>query len=331
MSSKKEELRLVVTPNRILEVVGRFSLYQWRVYATIVELLETEAKKSFEGGQLAIQSFLDQQMILLSIPLKKISKPSEYRYVKKSLMAMSKTPFENTYTEKGKERIVSGSLFNVDMPNTSDWKSTVRIHIHPEVAKLFLTFRRDHKNDPIFYSKFSPDIVRKLKSIHTIKLYFLLCLWRNRETIFKKLDDLYQDLGLGTKYSRFSDFNKHILKPAYRDLLTNGDIWFDIEDPSFYQKQGARIAGLNFKVVTKRHVEYRGEKIKSVKNMLINARQFNDNDLSQLKEVFDRMTYLDLSRKVLDLLELVNANARINKPKEYIITSLNNELKNYEK
>ncbi|WP_118194671.1 replication initiation protein [Albibacterium indicum] len=336
MSAKLEksqvDLNLIPTPNRILEVVAQFTVYQWRIYATIIELLEKETKKSFEGGQLAIQSFLSQQTVVLSIPLRKISThASDYRRAKRSLAEMSKIECEITYSENGKGRVVTGSLFTVDMPLIPNWKSTARIYIHPEVAKLFLTFRRNHKNDPIFYSRFSPNVVRKLTNVHVIKLYFLLCLWRNRDVIYKSIDDLYLMLNIGSKYARFSDFNKHIIRPAYKALLAIGDVWFDIEDPDFYKKEGAKTVGLNFKLLTKRHLESHQTKVESIKLMLINAYQFKDIDLNKIADVFAHMRYRDINLKVLELADKINSSPEIRSPKEYIITSLNNEVKNYEK
>lgn len=330
LGKSEVDFNLIPTPNRILKIVAQFTVYQWRVYSTIIELFENETKKSFEGGQLAIQSFLKQQTIVLSIPLRKISKPSEYRAVKESLVAMSKTECEITYAANGEDRIVTGTLFTLDMPNAPNWRSNVRIYIHPEVAKLFLTFPRNHKNDPVFYSKFSPDVVRSLTNIHVIKLYFLLCLWRNREVIYKSVDDLYLFLNLGSKYSRFSDFNKHILKPAYKALLANGDVWFDIEDPYFYKKDGAKTVGLNFKLLTQRHLESHHAKIESTKLMLRNAYQFKDIDFQKIEEVFARMRYQDINLKVLELADKINNNPKITSPKEYIIQSLNNEIRKYD-
>jgi len=321
---KAEELKLITTPNRILEAVARFSVYQWRAYATIIELFEDEAKKSFADGQLAIQSFLNQQTIVLAIPLKKISKPSEYRDVKKALVAMSKTECEIPYSEKGEKRIVTGTLFTLDMPNEPNWKSTVRLHFHPEVAKLFLTFPRNHRNAPVFYSKFSPDVVRKIKNLYVIKLYFLLCLWRYRDIVYKSIDDLYQILGVGSKYPRFTDFKKHVLVPAYNILLAHGDVWFNIDDPFFYKKVGIKTIGVNFKLLTQESLATQHKKIESIKAMLINGYRFSIDDFEEIEDVLIKLPYDQIANKIIELSEKLIGNNKVDHPKRYIITALNN-------
>lgn len=324
---KSEDVTLITTPNRVLEVVAQFTHYQWKVYVTIIELFESQSKKSFKGGQLAIQSFLKQQTIVLSIPLRKISKPSEYPEVRKSLVAMSKTECEIPYLKNGEERIVTGTIFTLDMPTALNSRSNVKIYIHPEVAKLFLAFPRNQKNEAIFYSTFSPDVVRKLTKVHAIKLYFFLCLWRNRGVVYKSVDDLYHILNLGSKYPRFSDFNKHIIKPAYKALFANGDVWFNIKDPYFYKKEGAKTVGLNFKLLSKRNQDIQ---LEGVKNMLRNAFKFKDSDFNKIEDVFARMNIQNINLKVVELADKINYDPKINSPKEYIIQSLNNELHKYD-
>jgi plasmid replication initiation protein len=292
-----KKLGLIVTPNRILEAIAEFSVYQLRIYATIIELLQEAAKKSFENGPVAIEELLGREMISLCIPLKKISKPSEYRDVKKSLLQMSKINCEITYNDNGKKQMMSGSLFTVDIPLEANWRSTLKIMLHPQVAKLMLTFQRNKEGQPIFYSKFNPAVIQALKNKHTIRLYFLLCLWRNRGSMIVSVDNLYQSLGLGSTYSLFSNFKKHILLPSYRDLANHGDVWFDINDPKFIVKQGNKTIGLNFKIITQTIIEDRERKIFAITDLLKKHYNFHAPDLEEIKDILEGIPYVEIMNK----------------------------------
>jgi glycerophosphoryl diester phosphodiesterase len=322
-----KNLDLITTPNRILEAIAEFSVYQLRIYVTIVELLREAAKKSFDEGNVAVQDILSQEMISLCIPLKKISKPSEYRDVKKSLLQMSKISCEITYNENNKKQMMSGSLFSVDLPLEANWKSTIKIMLHPQVAKLMLTFQRNNEGKPIYYSRFSPNIIQSIRNKHTIRLYFLLCLWRNRSNMNISVDKLYQFLGLGSTYSLFSNFKKHILIPSHKDLANHGDVWFDINDPEFIVKQGSRTIGLNFKIITQVLIEDREVKKLTIINILKNHYRFNALDIEQINDIVEGIPYLEIMNKITDLSGKITHE--IKHPKQYIIASLKGEFQNH--
>lgn len=316
---------LIVTPNNILEAVAEFSVYQWRIYAAIILLMHEETKRSFEHGQIVITEFLQKDIILLNIPLSKISKPSEYRDVKESLLAMSKINCEIVYSECGKKQIMSGSLFTVDIPVVANWKSSVRIRLHPQVAELLLTFQRDFQGRPIFYSFFRPDIIFILKSTYQIKLYYFLCSWRNKATRHIKIEELYRLLGIVEKYSAFSDFKKHILLPCYKVLHNRGDVWFDINDKSFLKKDGQRVISLSFKIVTAKALAEREIKIESIKTILKTHFNFDTAEIEELRGIFESAPYDRISHKISELHDKITSS--INHPKRYIIKSLKEEFR----
>lgn len=320
----QRQYELIVTPNNILEAVAEFSVYQWRIYAVIILLMQEETKKSFDNGQIVIKEFLQKEIILLNVPLRKISKPSEYRDVKESLLKMSKISCEIGYNEKGKKQIMSGSLFTVDIPVIANWKSSVKIRLHPQVAQLLLTFQRDFQGRPIFYSFFRPDIIFLLKSTYHIKLYYFLCSWRNKATSHIKIEELYRVLGILGKYDLFSDFKKDILLPCYKALHKRGDVWFDINDDDFLQKEGQRVVSLNFSIVTAKGLGDREVKIESIRSILKMHYKFTTEELNELRDVLENANYSRLSNKISELHDKITNS--IKHPKRYIIKSLNEEF-----
>lgn len=315
---------LITVPNRVLEAIAEFSVYQLRIYATIIELLQESIKRSLDEGSTAVNEIVNQDGIFLSIPLKKISKPSEYREVKQSLLKMSEINCEITYNKNGKEQTMPRSLFTVDMPIESNRRSNITIRLHPQVARLMLTFQENDKGQPIFYSKFDPEIVRKLRNKHTIRLYFFLCLWRNQRHRNIKVDKLYKFLALGSTYPLFSNFKKHILVPASKDLANFGDVWFEINDPSLFVKQGNRVVELNFRIMTQVVIEGQKLKRKNVTEMLKTHYRFSNIDLDQIKWILDEVPYLEIMNKIHSLHNKITP--KIEHPNRYIITALEKEF-----
>lgn len=320
---------LITAPNRLLEALAEFSVYQLRIYATIIELLRESLIRSFEEGPTAVNEIVNRDVILLTIPLKLISKPSEYRDVKQSLLKMSKINCEITYNKDGKEQIMSGSLFTVDMPIEANRRSNITIRLHPQVARVMLTFQRNDQGQATFYSKFDPEIVRKLRNKHTIRLYFLLCLWRSKRRLNIKIDKLYQILGLGSTYPHFSNFKKHILLPASRDLATCGDVWIEMKNPNLFVKQGRKVVELNLEIMTQAVIKEQKLKRENVVEILKTHYKCTKTDLDQIQDILDGVPYREIMNKIHSLFDKITPN--IERPNRYVITALKKEFENFDK
>lgn len=320
---------LIATPNRVLEALAEFSVYQLRIYATIIELLQESLKRSFEEGSAAVNEIVNQDVILLSIPLKKISKPSEYRDVKQSLLKMSKINCEITYSKNGKKQIMSGSLFTADMPIEPNRRSNITIRLHPQVARLMLTFQRNDQGQPTYYSKFDPEIVRKLRNKHTIRLYFFLCLWRNKRRLNIKVDKLYQILGLGSTYPLFSNFKKHILLPASNDLAGFRDVWFEIDNPNMFVKQGNKVVELNLGIMTQEVIKDQELKKEKVVEMLKTHFKCTKSDLDEIKDILDEVPYFDIMSKINSVHNQITP--KVKHRNGYVIKALKEEFLSFNK
>lgn len=313
---------LINTPNRVLEVVADFSLYQLRIYATIIELLHDELKKSFDDVNYPKNANLGRDMLSVLIPLHKISKPTEYRDVKQSIILMTKVNCEIIYYIDRRKQIMSGSLFTVDMPVEANWGSTIKISLHPEVAKLMIVFQRNHLGEPIFYSQFIPGIIQTLRNKHNVKMYIFLCLYRHKELIPVSVEFLYHFLGLNESYKLFSNFKKHILIPASIELAKKGDIWFDIDAPDFFVKKGKTTTHLNFKILTKANIEKNRLKKNQITKLLETHFNFNTSDFEEIHHSLNNKPLEKILDKISDLHEKMTTKTIYSK--KYIIASLNN-------
>lgn len=324
---QRNNTELIRTPNRVLEIDADLTAYQLKIYITILDELRELTERSFADGKAAIKWILEKDVILLSIPLRKISKPTEYRDVKKSLLKMSKIECEITYYKHDKKQIMSGSLFTVDMPIKANWKSVMKITLHPQVAMHMLIFQLDAKGTPVYYSQINPNIVRSLKGKHTIRLYMLLCLWRNKGRIRISVDKLYHFLQISSKYKSFPSFKREVLCKAAKDLAEQGDIWFDIDDPNFFVKEGNKVVRLDFKVVNKELAVSAEKHRNSIKELLRSHWGFNAQDFAQIRGILEDVPYHVIMNKIHFLYPKLTPEVK--NQKRYIITSLMQEFKDH--
>ena len=77
------------------------------------------------------------------------------------------------------------------------------------------------------YTYYSADIAFRIKRKHTLRLYWLVCSWRNRGGLTLPLSQIRTLLGLSPAYDRPDNIVTHILTPAKAELEGLGHTWFD--------------------------------------------------------------------------------------------------------
>ena len=77
------------------------------------------------------------------------------------------------------------------------------------------------------YTYYSADIAFRIKRKHTLRLYWLVCSWRNRGGLTLPLSQIRTLLGLGPAYDRPDNIVTHVLTPAKAELEALGHTWFD--------------------------------------------------------------------------------------------------------
>ena len=95
----------------------------------------------------------------------------------------------------------------------------VTLYLIPEVVTLFTNTRAG-------YFSYSFNLALSLTSKYTLRLYWLVCSWRNRGGFVIQLDELRRILCLGTAYNRFDNIAARILQPAQNELRERFPVWF---------------------------------------------------------------------------------------------------------
>ena len=77
------------------------------------------------------------------------------------------------------------------------------------------------------YTAYSCQAALSMANKYTVRLYWLVCSWRNRGGFVLSIDELRRMLTLGPSYDRSDNIVTHILKPSAADLREHYPIWFD--------------------------------------------------------------------------------------------------------
>ncbi|MBO4535909.1 MAG: replication initiation protein [Bacteroidales bacterium] len=109
-----------------------------------------------------------------------------------------------------------GLIAGYDFP---PYAKKVSIYLRdPMVGRLLLTEEG--------YSHYSHSKALSLTNKYTVRLYWLICSWRNRGGFVISLDKLRQILQLGPAYERYGNIAARVLNPSMEELRSRFPIWF---------------------------------------------------------------------------------------------------------
>jgi len=324
VENKNTRFEQIRTPNHVLELMSFLSsTYQLNIFLLLIEHLKEFGNQEYANYQSGQKALFAREVLTIKISLSEISKPSEYRDVKKAFMEMSKIHCEIKFKELGENKIWCGSLFTVSIPMQPNYSSIVKINIDVVVARLFINFNRNEKREPIFFSKINTDIRLATKFKNSIKLYLYLCLWRNVHHFKKNIEDVCHSLGLPKAYYTPYNFKKHVLEISYPILKSFGDVWYEMDDIKISKnKKNENI--LDCKIYTKEKVEMEEQKKNYIINMLKLHFNFKEKDILDISDIIKSTSIKALSNKILYISENING---VNNKAEYVKKALINAFK----
>ena len=129
-----------------------------------------------------------------------------------------------------------------------------KIYKKTGMAYLMVNFRLYHTINNIFergYSIIKFRVATQLRSFYSIRIYELLCMFRNQPSFSYSLDKLREYLELKNKFKRKDHLKAKILDVARQHLKDVGsDLLFTYET----RKHGRFVVGFEFKII-KNYVE----------------------------------------------------------------------------
>lgn len=320
----------VIQPNRITNAIYNYTLFQERIFTAIMYYLQEPINMSMKNlNYQQLDLFTSSDKVRINIPLKDISRPEQYKDVKKAIKEMASIVLELPYTTKEKkERIRVTNLFSADIPAHADYSSFVSIDMEKVVAHKLIEIDKDFSSKPINYTRYIYEIAQNAETKYTSRLYKIISSWKKRGGFIITLDQLKENLGIINKYPSYSDFKRRVLLPAQAELYEKADCWFNCKAKDFEIRDGKAVTHLNFKVITPEFAQEDTKKTDYIKNILRDHYNFTDLDLNEIRPILNSedISRQDIINKIMQISEYLSTHHEIVHKKEYVIKSIKNEF-----
>ena len=323
----------IYQPNRVTNSIYTYSLIQEKLLNAVIFYLQDAVKLSLKGQdyeQLTLwKDFSKESRIIIHIPLREISIPQHYDYVKNALKKLASMIVEIPYIEQetGKPWQKIRGLLSADIPDKSEYSSHIKILIDKDVAELLIKIDQNNLQQPINYTRFIYEIAQGASNKYTPRIYKLLCSWKKKGGFVISLDEFRRWLGIEEKYKEFDNLKKWILLPAQNELYEKADCWFNCKESDFTIRDGKKITHLNFKIITPELIEEEEKRKDYILNLLRTHFSFTDKHIDQIRPIFDKANTTEIIRKISELknYHLDNIN-KIGDITGYAIKSLLNQF-----
>lgn len=267
----KEENRLVVKHNKLIEFKGRMTLNELKLFSLIVADIREQQEKQFEEYKIDISV------------LKEITKDKNfYDYIKEvALKLESKRIVVEGSNEKKKRYFTTIRLINKPRYEEGEY------HLVVDLDKDLIPYIIDLKRN---FTRYEIENILRLKSTYSVRLYELLKQYQSIGNRKINIDDLRDYLGIEKdEYDRFYDFERRVLKVAKKEIDKYTDLEVDYEKI----KTGRKITGIKFTIDSKPDVQkeliesiYTKEQIKDIKTKCgLKSERFNSKQIIELYEI----------------------------------------------
>ena len=156
-----------------------------------------------------------------------------------------------------------------------------------------------------------------LTNKYTVRLYWLICAWRNRGGFVISVSEFRRILCLSSSYSRFDNIVSRILAPSEKELESRFPIWFRYR---LYDTDDAR--KLVFKIHLRISEDERKKAMSTAWDYCFNLLSSAGAHLTTIQDIFARLDYEDLrpfTEKLHSLTTHIRTH-RIAAPDRYIRT-----------
>ena len=241
---------MIRQPYRITMARWDCDVHQKRILTAIIATLQKEIVWVEKGAALADLAIFGSpgNCIRIDIPMKVLN-PSgnNYSQVHKTLQFLEEKGIEMFLPEvKGRKGPpVNGQmlLFRVRrLPK----KTNHIVSLHIEKTLLIELLRTSSG-----LTGLSMDVLFRLRSPYSIRLYEILSHWKDRETFRASLEQLRGWLGTGGKLMETREFLRKVVNPSKRQLERMSDVYFEFTP----ERTANRISHLVFRILQKKNKE----------------------------------------------------------------------------
>lgn len=226
---------LVVKTNKFVSAVQSLSLFE----ARLLQLAIIDAREKGEGLSLDKPLTITAERYAEAFD---INKKNAYEMLKKAEESLFNRRFQ-FLDEEENEDVKTRWIVEARYPKN---KGYIKITLSPVVVRHIT--RIDGKLE--FFTKYLLKNTIKFKSVYSIRLYELVCMWKNepKKKPYFELNTFRGQLGVeDNQYKAMSDFKKYVLDKAVKEINTNSDLKIDYKQV----KDGRLIIGFEFSIKQK--------------------------------------------------------------------------------
>lgn len=148
---------------------------------------------------------------------------------------------------------------------------------HPQLEPYLLLLKENFTAYPV-------EVIMKLNSFYSQRLYELVCSYKSLGMFSMTVDRLKEIFCITDRYTKYNDFKRNVIIPAYEELKEKADFYFEYDE----EKEGKRVEKLQFTVIKhdQAAADPANEKVKRMKEILEKEFQISRPKIAQiLKEL----------------------------------------------
>lgn len=306
-----------------------FNIYHSKIFVCIIKNLQKAITAEINGQDWRQLNIFEEteggNFLKIGIPLSEIASHNNYKQVLECFEGLRTFPITiESPVGKQYDRI-TGLITEYDRPKRIHGKSVVFVNMRKQVAEQLIQISKNKLGAPVLFTRYLYEVVMSARNKYTWRIYTLISSWKKKGGFYISLEQFREILGLkADEYKSYADIKRFILKPAQDELDHKADCWFNCAEKDFEQKEGRRVTGFYFKVITPELSDTRQLKADNISELLRRHCGFKNDDIDEIKEILTPYADLDaIIIKIMQLLEYVKERkADIGNPRQYIKLTL---------
>jgi len=219
MASKISADNLITKSNQLIEAAYKLTEIEQKIILTLISLVQPNDKE-FQSYTFTIKDFI-----------KLIGGNSNTRY--KELEEITRNMLAKIYEVRFEERLIQ-----VQWLSQADYnykKGTIELTLHKFLTPYLLELKKE-------FTSYHLKNVSKLKGHYSIRIYELLKQYERLKERTFNMDDLRHKLGATNIYPAYGNFKQRVLLPSQKQINKKSDITFEFQEI----KQGRAVKGIKF-------------------------------------------------------------------------------------
>ena len=310
----KKVLRKVRQSYQLTTAKHDLNKHQFRIFLRMIEKLQPSMVTE-------PQTNLFTQNLEIDLPTVSLlpDKSKNYTYMKEALEGLRM----KSISVRGKDKLGVYTRYTgfITAYNFYDNNHKVRLEIDKEVLPLYLELKAG-------FTQYSLDVAFQLDSVYSIKLYQLICHWRDQPFIHRSVVDLKDWLGLLELKGDIAKF-KRVLNNAQEELKAKADIYFTYKEEKEKSETGRekkKVVGFTIFIHLKEKDVAQAEQVKGLLKLHFDFKEENFKEIDYLFK--DAALVHDLSHFIIKLHEeLDRANNPITNRVNYTLAAIKNHFK----